>query len=316
MPEPRPVQPRSARRAAAGAGGRHGRRPAADLGYTVNALVDGAYAGDYFQGGDKIDLTIIGERAVTSSGRRTSQRCRSPRPAANWCRWRRWPTIELASGPEQINHRERQRAITIAVSPPPEMPLEDAMDESSAAKSSSRCMTDRRNSAASTPDRSAGTADKLRDTWQALRWNVLLALLITYLLMAALFESWLYPLVIILSVPLGAVGGLLGLKLLNLVSDLAWRAAPDARRADHAGLRDPDRHRGQQRDPDRAPVAQPHARRRHGPRRRDPGKRPHAHSPDLHDHLDHRAWACCRWCSFPGPAANSTAAWAASCWAA
>ncbi len=57
----------------------------------------------------------------------------------------------------------------------------------------------------------AGTADKLRETWHALRFNVLLALLITYLLMAALFESWLYPLVIILSVPLGAVGGLLGL---------------------------------------------------------------------------------------------------------
>ncbi len=34
--------------------------------------------------------------------------------------------------------------------------------------------------------------------------------------MAALFESWLYPLVIIFSVPLGAVGGILGLNLLNL----------------------------------------------------------------------------------------------------
>jgi HAE1 family hydrophobic/amphiphilic exporter-1 len=33
--------------------------------------------------------------------------------------------------------------------------------------------------------------------------------------MAALFESWLYPFVIIVSVPLGAVGGLLGLFILN-----------------------------------------------------------------------------------------------------
>ncbi len=62
----------------------------------------------------------------------------------------------------------------------------------------------------------AGTADKLRDTWKALRFNIFLALLITYLLMVALFESWLYPLVIILSVPLGAVGGILGLRALNL----------------------------------------------------------------------------------------------------
>ena len=34
--------------------------------------------------------------------------------------------------------------------------------------------------------------------------------------MAALFESWLYPLIIIVSVPLGAVGGILGLRLLSL----------------------------------------------------------------------------------------------------
>ena len=33
--------------------------------------------------------------------------------------------------------------------------------------------------------------------------------------MAALFESWLYPFVIILTVPLGAVGGVLGLFVLN-----------------------------------------------------------------------------------------------------
>ena len=48
-----------------------------------------------------------------------------------------------------------------------------------------------------------------------MRWNLLLALAITYLLMAALFESWLYPFVILFSVPLGAVGGLLGLWVMN-----------------------------------------------------------------------------------------------------
>ncbi len=61
----------------------------------------------------------------------------------------------------------------------------------------------------------SGTADKLNETWAQLKWNFLLAILITYLLMAALFESWIYPFVIILSVPMGAVGGLIGLKLLG-----------------------------------------------------------------------------------------------------
>jgi HAE1 family hydrophobic/amphiphilic exporter-1 len=61
----------------------------------------------------------------------------------------------------------------------------------------------------------SGTADKLRQTWDALDGILLLALLITYLLMAALFESWIYPFVIIISVLPGAVGGILGLKLLG-----------------------------------------------------------------------------------------------------
>ena len=36
---------------------------ASELGYTVDAFTDGAYAGDYFVDGDKIDLTIIGKQA-------------------------------------------------------------------------------------------------------------------------------------------------------------------------------------------------------------------------------------------------------------
>jgi len=62
----------------------------------------------------------------------------------------------------------------------------------------------------------AGTADKLRSTWSSLKWNLALAVLITYLLMAATFESWIYPFVVIVTVPIGAVGGFIGLWLLNL----------------------------------------------------------------------------------------------------
>ena len=47
----------------------------------------------------------------------------------------------------------------------------------------------------------AGTADKLRSTWTSLKWNLALAVLITYLLMAATFESWLYPFVVIVTGP-------------------------------------------------------------------------------------------------------------------
>ncbi|RME07074.1 MAG: efflux RND transporter permease subunit, partial [Deltaproteobacteria bacterium] len=51
----------------------------------------------------------------------------------------------------------------------------------------------------------------------ALQWNFLLAVVITYLLMASLFESFLYPFVILFSVPLAAAGGFLGLHLVNVL---------------------------------------------------------------------------------------------------
>jgi HAE1 family hydrophobic/amphiphilic exporter-1 len=44
----------------------------------------------------------------------------------------------------------------------------------------------------------------------------LLALVISYLLMAALFENFLYPLIIMFSVPLAAAGGFVGLVMVNL----------------------------------------------------------------------------------------------------
>ncbi len=45
--------------------------------------------------------------------------------------------------------------------------------------------------------------------------RAILALLVTYLLMAALFESFLYPFVIMFSVPLAAVGGFLALRIVH-----------------------------------------------------------------------------------------------------
>lgn len=187
------------------------------IGYAVNAMVDGAYATDYYLGGDKIDVTLMAsDRVVQHSQDLESLPIATP--SGQLVPLSSVADIRLSSGPEQINHRERQRAITIEISPPEDIALQDALDviqnqiikplqESGEFEGGYRATL-------------SGAADKLRDTWDALQWNVLLALLITYLLMAALFESWSYPLVIMLSVPLGAVGGLLGLKLLGYY--LVW----------------------------------------------------------------------------------------------
>ncbi|QEG43695.1 efflux RND transporter permease subunit [Roseimaritima ulvae] len=186
---------------------------ATSLGYTIDALVDGAYATDYFVGGDKIDLTIIGSPASIRHSQDVDT-LQIATPGGQLVPVSTLATPSMSSGPEQVNHRERQRAITIEVSPPPSIPLENALETIETEIVAPLRASGQLDGGYQV--NLSGTADKLRDTWEALRWNVLLALLITYLLMAALFESWIYPLVIILSVPLGAVGGVLGLRALGV----------------------------------------------------------------------------------------------------
>ncbi len=183
-----------------------------DLGYAVNALVDGAYAGDYFLGSDKIDLTIKG-RDDLASHTHSLESLPVATPTGDLVPLAALANIDLGAGPEQINHRQRQRAITIEVSPPRVIPLEQAMRDIES--SIVAPLRDAGELNGGYQIGLAGTADKLRATWAALRTNIALALLITYLLMAALFESWLYPVVIILSVPLGAVGAFIGLAIVN-----------------------------------------------------------------------------------------------------
>lgn len=197
---------------------------AEEIGYAVDALVDGAYATDYFIGGDKIDLSIVG-REDTAQRTQDLESLPIATGTGQVVSLGAVADLTLSSGPEQINRRERQRAITIQVSPPPEMALEDAM-----LKIQKEIIAPLEND----PEFRrggyqvglSGTADKLRTTWLAIRWNLLLAILITYLVMAALFESWLYPFIVMLSVPLGAVGGFVGLELLNVILKPAGHVQP------------------------------------------------------------------------------------------
>jgi HAE1 family hydrophobic/amphiphilic exporter-1 len=175
-------------------------------------MVDGAYATDYYLEGDKIDVSIMAsEKAVEHS--QDLDNLPIATPSGQLVPLSTIAEVKLSSGPEQINHRERQRSITIEITPPETVALQDALEI--VQNQIIRPLQEKGEFEGGYRATLSGAADKLRDTWEALRWNVLLALLITYLLMAALFESWSYPLVIMLSVPLGAVGGLLGLKLLG-----------------------------------------------------------------------------------------------------
>lgn len=184
-----------------------------DLGYTIDALVDGAYAGTFWHEGKEIDLVLYGDDRFAA---RTQDIERLPigTPSGELVRIGDVADVEISAGPESLYRIDRQRAITLQVRPGPTIALEDAMNTIDA-----QVLDPIRESgdlAGLYQFRLAGTADKLRQMQSALGGSMLLALLITFLLIAALYESFLYPLVIMISVPMAAVGGFAGLRFLNL----------------------------------------------------------------------------------------------------
>ena len=112
-----------------------------------------------------------------------------------------------------IRHLERARTVTLQITPPKSMPLQTAMeiiDQQIIPQVRGMGLLDGLQVAMS------GAADKLVETREVLQWNFLLAILIAYLLMASLFGNFIYPLIIMLTVPLAGAGGFIGLKLLNI----------------------------------------------------------------------------------------------------
>jgi HAE1 family hydrophobic/amphiphilic exporter-1 len=183
-----------------------------ELGFMLNALVDGAIVSEYQINGDEIDLTLRGEDQYASRTHDIEDLMINT-DSGKMLTVGSIADVNVTTGPEQINHYERQRTIAISVIPPETMPLESAID-----LINDEILTPLKQSGELSGAYDAiltGSADDLTKTREALQWNFLLAGVIAFLLMASLFESFLYPLVIMFSVPLASFGGFLGLFILN-----------------------------------------------------------------------------------------------------
>ena len=184
-----------------------------ELGEAVDVFLDGRDIDGYKFEGEELDLVLEGEHRLADESQDFAQ-LPLITPRGELVTLGSVADILLTTGPEQINHIERRRAITINIVPPDSLPLEEAM--ATINEKLIQPMKDRGQINALYQVRMAGTADDLSVTFNALKWTFLLAIVISYLLMSALFESFLYPLVILFSVPLAAVGGFIGLRTVNL----------------------------------------------------------------------------------------------------
>jgi HAE1 family hydrophobic/amphiphilic exporter-1 len=187
---------------------------ARDFGVAIDVLMDGRQIGEFKQEGQKkIDLVLkASEKEISTPERLYDSPIAIPGgkvvPVSSLSR------LERTYGITQIRHLERQRTITLQVTPPASLPLQEAMEIIN-----SKVVTALSGQAVmrGIDIGQSGVADKLTDTRKSLQWNFILAAAIAYLLMAALFGNFIYPFIIMFTLPLAAVGGLLGLKMVNLL---------------------------------------------------------------------------------------------------
>ena len=183
-----------------------------DLGVYVDILMDGRKVDDYSpEGIQQIDLVVKGSDRRFNSPEEIME-ATLVNAFGDLIKVGDVAHLAYSQSMSQINRLERKRTITLQVTPPQDLPLQTAME------TIQNDLVTPMTTAGQLPGTEisiGGNADKLVETGAALKWNLLLALLITYLLLSALFENFFYPVIILFTVPLAAAGGFVGLKLVN-----------------------------------------------------------------------------------------------------
>jgi HAE1 family hydrophobic/amphiphilic exporter-1 len=186
---------------------------ASDIGVSVNSLVDGMKVSEYFHNGKEIDLMLRGDDAWSQYTQDITQLPLAT-PSGRVVTVGDVASVSLTQGPVQINHQERQRAVSIETVLPDDIPLEEAIGR---IENDIVAPLRAEGTIGGLYDvRIAGAADDLTKLRSALQTNFVLVIVLTYLLLSALFQSFLYPLVILFTVPLATFGGVAGLRVVQL----------------------------------------------------------------------------------------------------
>ncbi len=187
------------------------------IGFMVSALTDGSYVDEFFLNDDKLDIYLysdVGQKATLDNLAERPVYTPSGVVLPLGAMAKLVETVDTNS----VRRVNASRTVTLNIIPPRDVPLEAGV-----ARVRSEVVDYLRQQGGIPTDVNvniSGAADQLDATRSALTSNYLVALLIIYLLLVAIFNHWGYPLLIMTSIPLGIAGGLVGLWLLNAVGGL------------------------------------------------------------------------------------------------
>ena len=187
---------------------------AGELGYLVAALTDGAFVDEFFLQDDKIDIYLF---STAGTAAQLDELGRLPvyTPSGVTLPLAALADIVETVDTSTVRRVNGQRTVTLNIIPPRDMALETGV-----ARVRSEVIQALRDSGEIPADINisiSGAADQLDATRAALGSNYLVALVIIYLLLVAIFSHWGYPLLIMTTIPLGVASGIVGLWLMNAV---------------------------------------------------------------------------------------------------
>ncbi len=185
-----------------------------DIGLATSAAVDGAWVGHYIHDGRELDLKLIDSNLAGAGGAPPIEEVAVPTPSGDLITLGSLARVVSSKAPGEIHRLDRQRTVQIFIEPSQETALADAI-----ALVDRKVIEPLRTSGAlggAYNARLSGSSDSLTAMVGSMTWIFALAVVLTFLLMAALFESFLYPFVILWTVPLATLGGVVGLGILGL----------------------------------------------------------------------------------------------------
>ena len=193
-----------------------------DIVVASRALGDGAIIGEYRLEGEAIDLKVVSKYALEEGALTRIAESPVATPTGQIIPLGSVASPMRVNAPQQINRVGRQRAVSLQFTPSEDMPLEQAVDEVAT------LLAEMRASGVIPPEVETsftGSASKLAAVTEALLGDdtligtlgssLMLALLVVYLVMCVLFQSFLRPFVIMISVPLATFGGFAALAAVH-----------------------------------------------------------------------------------------------------
>jgi len=182
-----------------------------DVANAIRAYTSGLFIGEYFDGNDRVNVILRGEQWQTPD-----ELAALPvhSPLAGIQTIGELTSLSRTAGPTSLRRVDGKRTISIQISPPATMSLEEALvtiNEKVIPKMKEQLPIE-------ASLQLSGNANKMAAAINDMVKNFILALIILFLLMTALFKSPKDSLLVLLVMPLAVAGGVMGLNLLNLVT--------------------------------------------------------------------------------------------------